>query len=152
MDQNHIDVITHGPIQQIIWSRFLRFLVESCLRERTIAYLSEHSPIFKQLNASVYWKVIPCHTWNNTKTSDYCLLTLGSISSGERHLLTVLLTTSSNIKWTKLARKIANKLKNKQKQTTAFCSGQMGTVSERLANNLSASWVVFVVSLGTIEG
>ena len=48
--------------------------------------------------------------WSNIRTSEYCLLTLGSMSSGDRHLLTVLLTTSSNIKWTKLERKIANML------------------------------------------
>ena len=43
--------------------------------------------------------------WRNdieeTEEDDF-ILTLGSISSGDKHLLTVLLTTSSNMKWTKL--------------------------------------------------
>ena len=51
--------------------------------------------------------------WRNdieeTEEDDF-ILTLGSISSGDRHLLTVLLTTSSNMKWTKLVFKKQNKL------------------------------------------
>lgn len=66
--------------------------------------------------------------WRNdieeTEEDDF-ILTLGSISSGDRHLLTVLLTTSSNMKWTKLVfkkTKQTNKLSRNSSLTNADTS------------------------------